>query len=83
MLDNEPHPNHTPITNSKPNMLDNEPHPNHTPITNSNLEPPNPKTLTNQPHTAEDALVILAAKTTLSEAQKMYRPHLHPKTKKT
>jgi hypothetical protein len=41
-------------------MLNNEPHPNYTPITNSNLEPPNPKTLSNQPHTADDALVILA-----------------------
>jgi hypothetical protein len=51
-------------------LLNNESHPNHTPTTNSNPEPPNPKTLSNQPHTADDALVILAIKTTLSETQK-------------
>ena len=44
-------------------LLNNEPHPNHTPTSNSNLEPPNPKTLSNQPHTADEALVILATKT--------------------
>ena len=51
-------------------LLNNEPHPNHTLTSNSNPEPPNPKTLSNQPHTADDALVILATKTTLSETQK-------------
>ena len=50
-------------------LLNNEPHPNHILTSNSNPEPPNTKTLSNQPHTADDALVILATKTTLSETQ--------------
>ena len=57
-------------SNNTITLLNNESHPNHTPTSNPNSEPPNPKTLSNQTHTADDALVILATKTTLSETQK-------------
>ena len=49
---------------------------NHTPTSNSNPEPPNPKILSNQPQTADDALVILATKTTLSETKNVLRKGL-------
>ena len=53
-------------------LLNNESHPNHTLTSTSNPEPPNQKKkLGNQPHTADNALVILATTKTLSETQKM------------
>ena len=50
------------MTNHTPNTL--------TTNTNPNPAPANTKPPSNQPHTADDALVILATKTTLSETQK-------------
>ena len=51
-------------------LLNDKPHPNHTLTTIPNPKPPNTKPLSNQSHTVDDTLVILATKTTLSETQK-------------
>ena len=53
-------------------LLNDKPYPNHilTTNTNPNPVPDNTKSLSNQPHTADDALVILATKTALSETQR-------------
>ena len=61
-------------------LLNDKPHPNHilTTNTNPNPVPDNTKSLSNQPHTADDALVILATKTALSETQKIYYAKASP-----
>ena len=53
-------------------LFNDKPDPKYTLTTNTNPNPApaNSKPPSNQPHTADDALVILATKTALSETQK-------------